>query len=129
LLGEADAIITILTNADAQSAVYDGPDGILAGRIAGKIVLDMSTVQPADITTLAAKVRAKGACFVECPVGGTTGPARQGKLLGLAGGNGVDVARARAVLDQLCRRVEHVGPVGAPAIPPPPPKSAPAPAP
>ena len=73
----------------------------------------MSTVQPADIAALAAKVRAKGACFVECPVGGTTGPARQGKLLGLAGGNGADVARARAILDQLCRRVEHVGPVGA----------------
>jgi len=113
LAGEADAIITILTNADAQSAVYDGPNGILAGKIAGKIVIDMSTVQPADITALAAKVRAKGACFVECPVGGTTGPARQGKLLGLTGGNGVDVARARAILDQLCRRVEHVGPVGA----------------
>ena len=113
LAGETDAIITILTNADAQSAVYDGPNGILAGKIAGKIVIDMSTVQPADITALAAKVRAKGACFVECPVGGTTGPARQGKLLGLAGGNGVDVARARAILDQLCRRVEHVGPAGA----------------
>ena len=58
-------------------------------------------------------MRAKGAAFVECPVGGTTGPARQGKLLGLAGGNAADVARARAILDQLCRRVEHVGPVGA----------------
>lgn len=113
LASGADAIITILTNADAQSAVYDGPNGILAGKIAGKIVIDMSTVQPADITALAAKVRARGACFVECPVGGTTGPARQGKLLGLAGGNGVDVARARAILDQLCRRMEHVGPVGA----------------
>ena len=113
LAGEADAILTILTNADAQAAVYDGPDGILAGKLAGKIVIDMSTVQPAEVAGLAAKVRAKGACFVECPVGGTTGPARQGKLLGLAGGNGADVVRARALLDQLCRRVEHVGPVGA----------------
>jgi 3-hydroxyisobutyrate dehydrogenase len=57
-------------------------------------------------------VRAKGAAFVECPVGGTTGPARQGKLLGLAGGSDADIARARGILDQMCRRVEHVGPVG-----------------
>ena len=113
LASEADVILTILTNAEAQSAVYDGPQGILAGNISGKLVIDMSTVQPAEIVALAAKVRAKGAAFVECPVGGTTGPARQGKLLGLAGGNAADVARARAILDQLCRRVEHVGPVGA----------------
>jgi len=113
LASEADVIITILTNAAAQSAVYEGPDGILAGKIASKLVIDMSTVQPAEVAALAAKVRAKGGCFVECPVGGTTGPARQGKLLGLAGGNAADVSRARAILDQLCRRVEHVGPVGA----------------
>jgi 3-hydroxyisobutyrate dehydrogenase len=113
LASESDVILTILTNAEAQSAVYDGPQGILAGTISGKLVIDMSTVQPAEIVALAAKVRAKGSAFVECPVGGTTGPARQGKLLGLAGGNAADVARARAILDQLCRRVEHVGPVGA----------------
>jgi len=109
----ADVVLTILTNAPAQTAVYEGSDGVLAGKINGKLVLDMSTVQPAEETALATKVRAQGAAFVECPVGGTTGPARQGKLLGLAGGNAADVARARGILDQLCRRVEHVGPVGA----------------
>jgi 3-hydroxyisobutyrate dehydrogenase len=30
---------------------------------------------------LAEKLRAKGAAFIECPVGGTTGPARQGKII------------------------------------------------
>jgi 3-hydroxyisobutyrate dehydrogenase len=54
-----------------------------------------------------------GAAFVDCPVGGTVGPATEGTLLGLAGGNADDIARARPLLDQLCRRVEHIGPVGA----------------
>jgi 3-hydroxyisobutyrate dehydrogenase len=76
-------------------------------------LIDMSTVQPAAAQALAKKVMAAGAAFVECPVGGTTGPARQGKLLGLAGGGAADVARARAVLQALCRRLEHLGPVGA----------------
>jgi 3-hydroxyisobutyrate dehydrogenase len=58
-------------------------------------------------------VRKKGAAFVECPVGGTVGPAREGKLFGFLGSDATDVARARTVLDQLCRRVEHVGLVGA----------------
>lgn len=113
LAAEADIILTILTNADAQRAVYGEPDGLLAADVSGKLVIDMSTVQPAESIALAGMVRSKDCRFVECPVGGTTGPAREGKLLGLAGGNQCDVTRARSVLDQLCRRVEHVGPVGA----------------
>ena len=70
----------------------------------------MSTVQPETEVALAEKVRAKGAVFVECPVGGTVGPAREGKLLGVAGGTAEDFARAKPLLTQMCRRVEHVGP-------------------
>src|SRR5438034_622573 len=43
----------------------------------------------------------------------TVGPAREGKLFGFVGGDEGDVARAKPLLDQLCRRVEHVGPIGA----------------
>ena len=57
-------------------ASTDGPSGMLAGGIAGKLVIDMSTVQPETEVRLAEEVRAKGAAFVECPVGGTVGPAR-----------------------------------------------------
>ena len=72
----------------------------------------MSTVRPGVEIALAEKVRAKGAAFVECPVGGSTGPARQGKLIGLMGAEPADAARAKPILDQLCRRLEHCGPVG-----------------
>lgn len=111
--GQVETIVTILTDADALAAVYDGPTGVLAADLADKLVIEMSTVQPHDEIALAAKVHRKNAIFVECPVGGTTGPARQGKLLGLAGGDDAAIARARPLLDQMCRRVEHVGPVGA----------------
>ena len=113
LATRAEAIVTILTDAAAIDTVYRGRSGILAGGIAGKLVIDMSTVQPETEARLAEEARAKGAAFVECPVGGTVGPARAGKLIGLAGGEEADVARARPILDQLCRRLEHVGPVGA----------------
>lgn len=113
LAGRVDTIITILTNADALAAVYDATNGVLAADLKGKLVVEMSTVRPQDEIALAAKVRGKGAAFIDCPVGGTTGPARLGKLLGLAGGDEADIARARPLLDQMCRRVEHVGSVGA----------------
>jgi 3-hydroxyisobutyrate dehydrogenase len=112
LAAQCDAIITILTDAAAQDAVYGGAEGLLAqGR--GRLFIDMSTVRPEAEQALAARVQAAGGLFVECPVGGTTGPARQGRLLGLAGGTAEDVARATPLLEKLCRRIEHVGPVGA----------------
>ncbi len=116
LAKNAEAIITILTDAAAIDAVYNGAAGLLAGDVRGKLFIEMSTVQPRTAVALAEKVRAKGAALVECPVGGSTGPARQGKLIGLMGAEPADAARGKPILDQLCRRLEHCGPVGSGAV-------------
>lgn len=113
LAARVDAIITILTDAAAISNVYEGNAGLLSGNVKGKLFVEMSTVQPATEVALAEKIRAKGAIMVECPVGGTVGPALTGKLLGLAGGHKDDFERAKPLLEQLCRRVDLVGPIGA----------------
>ncbi len=112
LAAKVGTVITILTDAAAIETVYDGPSGLLSGKVAGKLFIEMSTVRPQTEIDLAGRVRAKGAGFVECPVGGTVGPARQGKLIGLMGAEEDDAARSRPILAQLCRRLEHVGPVG-----------------
>ena len=116
LARRSETVITILTDATALDAVYNGRSGLLDGDVSGKLFIDMSTVLPATEVALAAAVRAKGAAFVECPVGGSTGPARQGKLIGLMGAEQTDAARARPLLEQLCRRLEHAGPVGSGAV-------------
>ena len=113
LASSVEFVISILTNAQAIHAAYDGQDGLLAGDIKGKLFIEMSTVRPGTEKALGAKIDAQGAALIDCPVGGTVGPARDGKLLGFVGGSAADVARARPVLDQMCRRVEHVGPLGA----------------
>ena len=112
LASAVEIVISILTNAQAIHAAYDGQDGLLAGDIKGKLFIEMSTVRPGTEKALGAKIDAQGAALIDCPVGGTVGPARDGKLLGFVGGSAADVARAKPVLDQMCRRVEHVGPIG-----------------
>ncbi len=109
----AEVVLSIVTDGRALDAIYGGRDGVLAADFTGKCVLEMSTVRPGEQVALARSVRSKGGRYVECPVGGTTSPARQGKLLGLAGGEAVDIESIKPLLEQLCRRVEHVGPVGA----------------
>jgi 3-hydroxyisobutyrate dehydrogenase len=116
LVERAEAIITILTDAAAIDDVYGGTAGLLSGDVTGRLFIEMSTVEPQAEVSLAARIRAKGAAMVECPVGGSVGPARQGKLIGLMGAEPADAARAKPVLEQLCRRLEHCGPIGAGAV-------------
>ena len=113
LARQSEMVISILSNAEAIDAAYDGTNGLLSGKVAGKLFIEMSTVRPETERSLAGRVRSKGAALIECPVGGTVGPARDGKLFGFVGGDAADVARAQSLLDQMCRRVEHVGPIGA----------------
>src|SRR5246127_3283024 len=104
--------IVMLLNDAATEAVYRGPNGILTSKLAGKLVIDMSTVRPGTMKSNGSSVLQQGAAFVECPVGGSTGPAKEGKLFGLVGGAKADVTRAMPILEQLCRRIEHVGELG-----------------
>ena len=116
LAGAVEAVITIITNAEAIDQVYHGPQGLLSGDVKGKLFIEMSTVPPEVQVALADKVRAKGAAYVECPVSGSVAPARAGKLLGLMGGADADIARAKPVIDQMCRRAMHAGPVGSGSV-------------
>jgi len=112
LVDASDVVITMLTDDKSIEDLYHRPQGLLAGNAKGKIFIEMSTVRPEVERALAKKVAAKGGALVDCPMGGSVEPARAGKLFGFAGGADADVARVKPVLDQLCRRVEHVGPVG-----------------
>jgi 3-hydroxyisobutyrate dehydrogenase len=113
LVEGCDIVVVMLLNDAAIEAVYRGPGRILQSKLAGKLVIDMSTVRPDTMQSVGAAVLQQGAGFVECPVGGSTGPAREGKLFGLVGGSKADAVRATPVLEQLCRRIEHVGELGA----------------
>ena len=110
LAERSEIVVTILTDANAVEQVYGE---MLGGDVKGRLFVEMSTVRPEVPKKISSRVKGKGAAFIECPVGGTIGPAKEGKLFGFVGGDAADVARARPVLEQMCRRVEHVGPVGA----------------
>jgi 3-hydroxyisobutyrate dehydrogenase len=109
LAGACEAVISIVTDAAAVQSLYAQ---LLSGNVNGKLFIEMSTVRPAVAKKISASVKNKGAAFVECPVGGTTGPAKEGKLFGFVGGEKADVDKAMPILSQMCRRVEHLGAAG-----------------
>ena len=110
---EAEVVISIITEDKGVRQVFTGADGFLSGDVAGKLFIEMSTLQPMTHRELAPLVKAKGASLIDSPVMGSIPTVREGKLLALVGGEASDVARAGAVLDHLTRRVVHIGPNGA----------------
>jgi 3-hydroxyisobutyrate dehydrogenase len=113
LASRCDVVLTMVSDDAAVTEVYEGAGGLLSGDVAGKLFVEMSTVRPATHVRIGQAVAAAGGRFVECPVGGSVKVASEGRLLGFAGGEAADVERARPVLEALCRRIDHAGPVGA----------------
>jgi 3-hydroxyisobutyrate dehydrogenase-like beta-hydroxyacid dehydrogenase len=108
----SDATFVMVTNSAALQAVANGPDGLLAGLGAGKLLIDMSTVSPAVSRELAAKVRVQGSDMVDAPVSGSVVTLQQGKLSVMVGGEKSAFDRAKPLLDDVGPRVTHVGPNG-----------------
>jgi len=113
MVRDAEVVISFLYDNKAVERVYLGERGILAGRVEGRLFIDMSTVASNVPENVAAALQARGAAFLECPVSGSVPAARSGTLVGFAGGPAQVYARALPLLKQLSRRVELVGPYGA----------------
>ena len=112
ITSSCEVIISILANDTATQEVYFGESGLLSVDLSGHVIVDMCTTTPARAIELQSAVQDKGGLFLECPVGGTIGPARDGMLLGLAGGSDEAFAKAQPVLQKLTRRLKHFGPAG-----------------
>ena len=109
----SEIVISSITEDNGARQIFNGPDGFLAGDVSGKLFIEMSTLQPMTGRELAPQVEARGARLIEAPVLGTIPQVRAGTLFAMAGGRAEDLARARAVLDKLTRRILHMGPHGA----------------
>jgi 3-hydroxyisobutyrate dehydrogenase-like beta-hydroxyacid dehydrogenase len=105
----ADVTFSMVTNSAALSAIVDGPDGILAGLGAGKILVDMSTVSPAYSREIAAKVRERKSDMVDAPVSGSVITLQQGRLSVMVGGKKETFEYVKPLLLDIGPKVTHVG--------------------
>ena len=113
LTKRCDVILVVINDDAGARALYGAADGILSVDVAGKLFIEMSTLQPATVRELAAQAEAGGARLIGAPLMGSIPTVHEGKLFIPAGGSVEDLERARPVLDVLSRGVKRVGPAGA----------------
>ncbi len=113
LASDVATTISTVTNDAAAHALYCGDNGLLAGDVAGKLFIEMSTLTPGAARALAGRCLEKRARFVAAPVLGTTWHVERGELVVLASGAAADIEAARVVFRHLARKVVSLGDVGA----------------
>jgi 3-hydroxyisobutyrate dehydrogenase-like beta-hydroxyacid dehydrogenase len=108
----AGIVITMVVDAPEVEAVLFGGDGAAGGLPGGALVVDMSTIAPSAVKTIAARLGERGIGFVDAPVTGSRPRAEDGTLTIMAGGSSEDFARAKPLLDAMGELIVHCGPSG-----------------
>ena len=111
-----DVVVTCLPSPAACSTVMEADDGILAGLSEGKVWMEMSTTDEAEVRRMGELVRATGAQPVDCPVSGGCHRAATGNIAIFAGCEREAFDRILPVLTTMGRRVLHTGPLGSASV-------------
>jgi len=105
--------VVILCLADTQTVEWALYHGIIANGAPGKLVIDLSSIDPNKTSEFAAALHEHcGMGWVDAPVSGGVGGAEQGTLAIMAGGQAEHIEIARKVLKPLYKQLTHMGPVG-----------------
>jgi 3-hydroxyisobutyrate dehydrogenase len=108
-----ELVITMLPSSANVEAVYLGAGGIVEGATAGRLCVDMSTIDPVTSQRVAARLQERGIRFLDAPVSGGVGGAVAGTLAIIVGGAAEDLEEARPALAAMGSNIIHVGGIGA----------------
>ena len=113
LAAQVDVVCSCVTGPKDVEAVYLGEAGVLAAARPGTLLIEMSTIDPGTQQRVAAAARERGCEYLDAPVSGGVGGARDATLAIMCGGEAATVERARPVLAAMGCHLYHCGPAGA----------------
>ena len=109
LAARSDVLVLSLYD---DAAVAEVLDALMACDLAGRLVVETSTVVPGLVTDRAARFADAGAGIVDAPISGGPDLIAQGACGIFVGGDAGNADRARAALTPISGRIFHVGPLG-----------------
>ncbi|MEM9436027.1 MAG: NAD(P)-dependent oxidoreductase [Pseudomonadota bacterium] len=113
MMRDCDAVITCLPSPAASDAVMQE---MLPEAGPGKIWMEMSTTDEAEVKRLGARVIKQGGAAVDCPVSGGCHRAATGNISIFAGCERETFERILPLLTVMGRRILHTGPLGSASV-------------
>ena len=110
---QADIIMTMVPGTpDVERVLFDGR-GIASGLSAGKIVVDMSSISPADTKVFATRINGLGGGYLDAPVSGGEVGAKAAALTIMVGGSPEVFETVRPLFELMGETITLVGANGA----------------
>jgi len=108
----ADVVMLCMDTSASVESRMRGADGVIAGLRPGVIVIDFGTSLPGSTKELGAEVAAKGAVYLDAPLGRTPSHAIDGLLNIMCSGDREAFEQVQPVLEDLGENVFHLGELG-----------------
>ena len=109
----SDIVLASLPSNSASEEVALGSDGVLVGAKSGDIYVELSTISPEVVHTIARKASDIGVAMLDAPVSGGLDQRKEGTLSIMVGGDTETVAKAMPVFKAFGDKVFHAGESGA----------------
>lgn len=113
LANQSDIVITMLPNSPNVEAALFSEEGIAAGISEGKIIIDMSSINPVSSQRFAEKLAGLGVEFLDAPVSGGEPKAIDGTIAVMVGGKKKVFDQCYELLLSMASSVTYIGEVGA----------------
>jgi 2-hydroxy-3-oxopropionate reductase len=110
---QADVIFIMVPDTPDVERVLFGEDGVAETLRAGQIVVDMSSISPMATRDFAARVRERGAEYMDAPVSGGEVGAKAGSLTIMVGGSQQSFDTVKPLFDMMGKNISLIGEVGA----------------
>jgi len=105
----SDIVVTMVKHGGDTAEVALGHNGLSCGARSGMILIDMSTIAPAEARSIAGRLAESGVLMLDAPVSGSTPRAEAGTLSIMVGGPTDAFERALPVLQAMGSSIVHVG--------------------
>ena len=109
----SDIVLASLPSNSASEEVALGSDGVLVGAKSGDIYVELSTISPEVVHTIARKASDIGVAMLDAPVSGGLDQRKEGTLSIMVGGDARTVAKAMPVFKAFGDKIFHAGENGA----------------
>ena len=106
---KADIIFTMLPDTPDVEKVLFGKDGVALGLSKGKVVVDMSSIDPMATKEFAKQINALGCDYLDAPVSGGEVGARAATLTIMVGGSQAAFDRVKPLFELMGKNITLIG--------------------
>jgi len=113
VMEESNIIFIMVSDDAATNEIFGGDDGLLAAKVTGRIIINMSSVSPGISKKYSELCKQSGNRYLDAPVSGSLKQALEAQLVIMVGGEAEIFTIAKPLLECLGKLVMHLGETGA----------------